>query len=84
VFEVGAVGFVGLMAARIAGGEPIIAVDVHDDRLALAWALGATHAINHRGREDVVAEIRKITGGGVRFSLETSAQPAVFREAVEA
>src|SRR5262245_65813807 len=72
------------MAARIAGCDPIIAVDVHDDRLALARALGATHAINHRGREDVVAEIRKITGDGVRFSLETSAQPAVFREAVEA
>ena len=32
----------------------------------------------------MVAEIRQITGDGVRFSLETSAQPAVFREAVEA
>src|SRR5262249_41389108 len=42
------------------------------------------HAINHRGRNDVVAEIRRITGDGVRFSLETSAQPAVLREAVEA
>src|SRR6266487_644674 len=57
---------------------------VHEDRLTLARALGATHAINHRGRSDVVAEIRRITGDGVRFSLETSAQPAVFREAVEA
>src|SRR5262249_2834161 len=56
----------------------------HEDRLALARALGATHAINHRGRSDVVAEIRRITGDGVRFSLETSAQPAVFREAGEA
>jgi aryl-alcohol dehydrogenase len=70
------------MAAKIAGCDPIIAVDVHDDRLTLARALGATHAINHRGRSDVVAEIRRITGDGVRFSLETSAQPAV--EAVEA
>jgi aryl-alcohol dehydrogenase len=84
VFGVGAVGLSGLMAARIADCDPIIAVDVHDDRLALARALGATHAINHRGREDVMAEIRKISGDGVRFSLETSAQPAVFREAVEA
>ena len=46
--------------------------------------LGATHTINHARRTDVVAEIRKITGDGVRFSLETSAQPAVLREAVEA
>ncbi len=84
IFGVGAVGLSGLMAAKIAGCDPIIAVDVHEDRLTLARALGATHAINHRGRSDVVAEIRRITGDGVRFSLETSAQPAVFREAVEA
>jgi aryl-alcohol dehydrogenase len=84
VFGVGAVGLSGLMAAKVAGCDPIIAVDIHDRRLALARELGATHAINHTGRRDVVAEIRKLTGEGVRFSLETSAQPAVFREAVEA
>jgi aryl-alcohol dehydrogenase len=83
VFGVGAVGLSGLMAARIAGCDPIIAVDVHEKRLVLARELGATHVINHTGRTDVVAEIRKITGPGVRFSLETSAQPAVLREAVE-
>src|SRR5262245_12253587 len=84
VFGVGAVGLSALMAAKIAGCDPLIAIDVHDARLRLAKALGATHAINHKGRTDVVAEIRRITGDGVRFSLETSAQPAVFREAVEA
>jgi aryl-alcohol dehydrogenase len=83
VFGVGAVGLSGLMAAKVAGCDPIIAVDIHDRRLALARGLGATHTINHTGRRDVVAEIRKVTGEGVRFSLETSAQPAVFREAVE-
>ena len=31
----------------------------------------------------MVGEIRKISGGGVRYSLETSAVPAVFREAIE-
>jgi aryl-alcohol dehydrogenase len=83
VFGVGAVGLSGLMAAKIAGCDPIIAVDVHDHRLALALELGATHTINHTGRTDVVAEIRKLTGAGVRFSLETSAIAPVFREAVE-
>jgi aryl-alcohol dehydrogenase len=83
VFGVGAVGLSGLVAAKIAGCDPIIAVDVHEHRLKLALELGATHAINHTGRQDVVAQICKITGHGVRFSLETSAQPAVFREAVE-
>ncbi len=84
VFGVGAVGLSGLMAAKIMGCDPIIAVDIHPQRLALAKALGATHVIDHSGSTDVVAEIRRITGDGARFSLETSAQPAVFREAVEA
>ncbi len=84
VFGVGAVGLSGLMAAKIAGCDPIVAVDVHEHRLKLARELGATHVINHGGRTDVVAEIRKLTGLGVRYSLETSALPAVFREAVEA
>ena len=84
VFGVGAVGLSALMAARIAGCDPIIAVDVHPHRLALARELGATHAIDHRECGDVVGEIRAVTGRGVRFSLETSALPAVFREAIEA
>ena len=84
VFGVGSVGLSGLMAAKIADCDPIIAVDVHESRLALARELGATHTINHAGRTDVVAEIRKLTGAGLRFSLETSAQPAVLREAIEA
>jgi len=83
VFGVGAVGLSGLMAATIAGCDPIIAVDVHEHRLALARELGATHVINHSGRTDIVAEIRKLTGMGVRFSLETSALAPVLREAVD-
>ena len=83
VFGVGAVGLSGLMAAKIAGCDPIIAVDVHEHRLSLARGLGATHIINHSGRTDVVAEIRKITGLGARFTLETSALPEIFREAVD-
>ena len=71
------------MAAKIAGCDWIIAVDIHEKRLALARELGATRDRPH-GRTDVVAAIRKITGDGVRFSLETSAQPAVLREAIEA
>jgi len=83
VFGVGGVGLSGLMAARIAGCDPIIAVDVHPRRLALARELGATHTLESRAAE-TLAEIRKITGGGVEFALETSAVPAVFRLAVDA
>ena len=83
VFGVGAVGLSALMAAKIAGCDPIVAVDVHDHRLDLARELGATHTINHRTCADVVGEIRKIASGGVRHAVETSAVSAVLREAVE-
>jgi aryl-alcohol dehydrogenase len=83
LFGAGAVGLSGLMAAKIAGCDPIIVVDIHDRRLAIARELGATHTINHAGRQDVVAEICKLTGGGVHYTLETSAVPTVFRTAVE-
>lgn len=82
VYGVGGVGLAGLMAARIAGCDPIIAVDRLPGRLALARELGATHALESRGAE-TLAEIRRITGGGSHFALETSAVPAVFRLAVD-
>jgi aryl-alcohol dehydrogenase len=82
VYGVGGVGLAGLMAARIAGCDPIIAVDRLPGRLALARELGATHTLESRGAE-TLAEIRKITGGGTDYALETSAVPAVFRLAVD-
>ena len=83
IFGVGGVGLSSLMAAKLAGCDPIIAVDVQDNRLELARELGATHTIDHSGRTDVVKEIRDITGYGARFSIDTSARPEILREAVE-
>ncbi len=83
IFGIGAVGLSGLMAAKIAGCDPIIAVDLFDERLKLAKELGATHTINPRIFQEVVAEIRRITGTGARFTLETSAIPSVFRQAID-
>ena len=83
VYGVGGVGLAGLMAGRIAGCDPIIAVDRLPGRLVLARELGATHTLESRGAE-TLSEIRKITGGGTDFALETSAVPAVFRLAVDA
>jgi aryl-alcohol dehydrogenase len=82
IYGVGGVGLAGLMAARVAGCDPIIAVDRLPARLALARELGATHTVENRG-PDTLAEIRRITGGGTHFALETSAVPQVFRIAVD-
>jgi aryl-alcohol dehydrogenase len=72
------------MAAKIAGCDPLIAVDVHAHRLALARELGATNTIDHTGRDKVIDEVRAIAAGGVRYALDTSALASVFREAIEA
>jgi len=83
VFGVGTVGLAGLMAARIAGCEPIIAVDLHPNRLALALELGATHAVD-AAKSDPVAAIQKATGGmGARASLEAAGSPLALRQAVD-
>lgn len=86
IYGVGGVGLAGLMAAKIAGCDPIIAVDRLPGRLKLARELGATHCLESPGTNNLaetLAEIRKITGGGTHFALETSAAPEVFRIAVD-
>lgn len=83
IFGVGSVGLSAVMGAVIAGCTSIIAVDVRPNRLALALELGATHTINSAEIEDPANVVRDISGGGVDYALDTSAQPAVFRQAVD-
>ena len=82
-FGGGAVGLSAVMAARVAGATTIIAADVVPSRLALAKELGATHTVNSR-ETDPIEAVRKITGGGADFTLESSGRPAVLRQAIDA
>ncbi|MFT4191712.1 MAG: NAD(P)-dependent alcohol dehydrogenase [Comamonas sp.] len=82
VFGVGSVGLSAVMAARLVGVGTIIAVDLHDSRLALARELGATHVING-GRGDAKDAILAITGYGVDFALDTTGSARIVRQAVE-
>lgn len=84
VFGVGAVGLSAVMAAKVAGCDPIIAVDVKEERLELAKELGATHVIDASAVEDVVAEIMGITQVGVAFAVETTAVEAVAEQSINA
>ncbi|MEN2738378.1 zinc-binding dehydrogenase [Microbacterium sp. X-17] len=61
VWGVGGVGLVSVAAARRAGASVVIAIDVADEKLALAARMGATHLINVR-EEDPVARVREIAG----------------------
>lgn len=82
VFGTGSVGLAAIMAAKVVGCTTIVAVDLKDDRLALAKELGATHGVNPANTDPTEA-IRELSGGGVDFSLEMTALPAVFTQAVD-
>jgi aryl-alcohol dehydrogenase len=71
VFGTGPVGLSAIMAARIAGASPIIAVDRIPDRLNMARQLGATHSINTNETPDPAAVIREICGG-IDYGFDTS------------
>lgn len=81
VFGAGAVGLSALMAARIAGCGPIIAVDTQPERLALAKELGATQTINAL-EEDAVKLLQ--AAGGVDYAVEATGHAAVMENAINA
>jgi aryl-alcohol dehydrogenase len=83
VFGTGSVGLAAIMAARLSGAAKIIAVDTQPARLEMARELGATHAIDPRGI-DLPEALRRITGEGMNYALDTSGNTAVIRQAVEA
>jgi len=82
VFGTGAVGLSAVMAGKIAGASPLIAIDVVEDRLALALELGANHAINAKGG-NTLERIREIAPRGVEFSFETSSNEQALSDAME-
>lgn len=69
VIGLGGVGLNSLLGAALAGAKQIVAVDLRDDKLALARQLGATDAVN-ASDEDAIATIKELTGGGVDYAFE--------------
>jgi len=66
----GALGYFALQFARLSGAQPLIAIDVDDEKLALAREVGADICINP-AKEDAVAAVLAATGGrGVAVALE--------------
>lgn len=80
IWGAGTVGMAAIMAARIAGAFPIIAIDLHDARLDLALELGASHAIN--GRDDVPARIGALCPAGLAYAFDTTGVNRLIEQAV--
>jgi len=82
VFGAGAVGLSAVLAAKAAHLSPIVVVDINPARLELALSLGADHALDGRS-EPVVERVTAITGAGADYALDTTANLAVMRQAVD-
>lgn len=82
VVGLGGVGLNALLAAVAAGAGEVVAVDVHDDKLALATELGATHVV--RAGPEAAAEVRDLTGGGVDVAVELAGSVPAWETAYRA
>ena len=71
-------GGVGLSAIMIANavGASVVAVDIAEDKLALARSLGAASTVNGGEGRDVVESILEITGGGAHLSIDALGSPS--------
>ena len=80
----GAVGLLGILAARELGAERIIAMSRHADRQALAREFGATDIVEERG-EAGVGKIKELTGGlGAHSVIEAVGTQESMMQAIRA
>ena len=68
IFGVGGVGLSAVVGAKVAGANPIIAVDLDDSKLDFAKAFGATHTIN-ASEVDPVEAVHALTPKDGQFDI---------------
>jgi Zn-dependent alcohol dehydrogenases, class III len=79
----GGIGLSALFACSFFECDPIIAVDINQNKLDLAKKFGATHIINSI-KKDPIAEVLKITNGvGVDISVEAAGKVKTIEMAFE-
>lgn len=83
VFGCGGVGLNVIQGAAIAGAEPIIAVDILDNKLEMGRLFGATHTVNS-AQVNPVEAIKELTDGkGVHYAFEAiGLVPEPFKQAI--
>jgi threonine dehydrogenase-like Zn-dependent dehydrogenase len=80
----GAVGLLGVLAARQLGAERIIAMSRHESRQKLALEFGATDIVTERG-DDGVRAVKDLTGGtGAHSVIEAVGTQESMMQAIRA
>jgi Zn-dependent alcohol dehydrogenase len=73
VFGCGGVGMSAVLGAAAIGADPIVAVDVAEEKLEAALSLGATDAVRWTGGAEETAErVRAAAGGGIDYAFEAT------------
>lgn len=81
VYGCGGIGLNVVQAAALSGARRIFAIDINDEKLALARVFGATDLID--ARDGVTVEkIMAETGTGVDYAFECVGLPAAIAESV--
>jgi alcohol dehydrogenase len=70
----GGVGLSAIMIAHAVGAN-VVAIDISDDKLAMARAMGAVATVNATQVPNVVEAVMEITGGGAHVSLDALGHP---------
>jgi len=84
VFGLGGIGLNVVQGARMAGANMIVGVDLNPQREALARKFGMTHFVNpSEVRDDLVAHLVALTGGGADYSFECVGSVKLMRQALE-
>ena len=68
VVGTGGVGLSIIMALQLVGANPIIAVDLSEEKLVAAKSFGATHTLTPS--DGLAEEIGRLTGGGAAYAFE--------------
>lgn len=71
VLGLGGIGMSGLIALGAFECKDVIAIDLSDEKLALAKEFGATHVLNP-ARDDVIDQVLKLTLGGADACVESA------------
>jgi len=69
VIGLGGVGLASVLGALASGASPVVAVDLSEQKLALARSLGPVQTVN-ASDPDAVAQVRSLTGGGADVAFE--------------
>jgi threonine dehydrogenase-like Zn-dependent dehydrogenase len=81
IFAQGPIGLCATAGAKLLGASLIVAVDGDQNRLEMARKMGADVALDYR-ELDVVAEVKKLTGGGADATIEALGTQETFESAL--